>query len=466
MIRHIFFDKCNTIIENSEHNTGLNPVAELNAGENISRILIHFDLNEIKDEFVFNNNTSFLKHFLKMTNCGSVNLPYFDNCRMNNCSDKKRASSFDIIAFRIPFEWDGGRGYDYYGDYATEYHQVISTNASNWYQSKNGVEWDEFGVYMNDTLNDEYIKYKDGEESIIIGSQHFDTGTEDLEMDITDFVNNVLIGKYENHGIGLAFAPSYELITLENTFISFFTQHTSTFFSPCLETINTNIVLDDRNKFYLNSDNRLYFFVYDNGEYINLDEIPNCSIEGIPYKVKQHSKGIYYIDINLSIKDYEPHTILSDCWSNLVYNGEILDDVELEFVLLPLNNKLILGKPSSTHVLAYPQLSGIYDNENVRIGDIREVNVNFIEEFSHGKTITPNLSEYRVYVKNGDREIDIFNYQPIERRVGLHTIIINTNDLIPNTYHIDIRVTQNRTIKIHKDVLHFNIVNNLTHFKK
>ena len=58
MIRHIFFDKCNTIIENSEHNTGLNPVAELNAGENISRILFHFNLDEIKNEYVFNNNTS------------------------------------------------------------------------------------------------------------------------------------------------------------------------------------------------------------------------------------------------------------------------------------------------------------------------------------------------------------------------------------------------------------------------
>ena len=60
------------------------------------------------------------------------------------------------------------------------------------------------------------------------------------------------------------------------------------------------MVLDDRNKFFLNSNNKLYFFVCDNGEYLNLDETPKCNVEGISYEVKQQSKGIYYIDINLS----------------------------------------------------------------------------------------------------------------------------------------------------------------------
>ena len=50
MITHTFFDKCNTIFENSEFNTGYNPVAELNAGSTLSRILIHFDLTELKKQ--------------------------------------------------------------------------------------------------------------------------------------------------------------------------------------------------------------------------------------------------------------------------------------------------------------------------------------------------------------------------------------------------------------------------------
>ena len=54
MIKHTFFDKCNTILENSEYNTGLNPVAELNAGEMISRILIYIDIEPLR-ESVKNN---------------------------------------------------------------------------------------------------------------------------------------------------------------------------------------------------------------------------------------------------------------------------------------------------------------------------------------------------------------------------------------------------------------------------
>ena len=52
MIIHTFFDKCNTIFENSEFNTGYNPVAELNAGSILSRILIHFDLNKLKQQLL------------------------------------------------------------------------------------------------------------------------------------------------------------------------------------------------------------------------------------------------------------------------------------------------------------------------------------------------------------------------------------------------------------------------------
>ena len=52
MITHTFFDKCNTIIEGSENNTGLNPVAELNVGDTLTRILISFDLTRLKEQVI------------------------------------------------------------------------------------------------------------------------------------------------------------------------------------------------------------------------------------------------------------------------------------------------------------------------------------------------------------------------------------------------------------------------------
>ena len=47
MIRHIFLDKTVTILKGSPVNTGLNPVAELNYGTNVTRILLHFSEDEI-----------------------------------------------------------------------------------------------------------------------------------------------------------------------------------------------------------------------------------------------------------------------------------------------------------------------------------------------------------------------------------------------------------------------------------
>ena len=44
--------------------------------------------------------------------------------------------------------------------------------------------------------------------------------------------------------------------------------------------------------------------------------------------------------------------------------------------------------------------------------------------------------------------------------------MINTNELIPNDYHVDIRTKQGRSVKIFDNVLEFTIVSNVTNFYK
>lgn len=458
MITHTFFNKCNTIIENSTNNTGLNPVAELNAGDTLTRILIDFDLTKLKEE-VKNGEVDVenLTHKIKMTNCGTLTLPLFNNKVFVSCEEKQRAASFDIIAFKLPYMWDEGRGFDYQNDYVKDSHRIVSTDCSNWFQAQNTLKWDEEGVYSYNTLLN---------SNVIIGTQHFDNGTENLELDITTYINEVLSSDIEFHGIGLAFAPSFERETADNKFISFFTNHTNTFFVPYLETINSETVLDDRAKFHIGSLNRLYFFVSDNGEYVNLDEMPTCCIDETHYDVKQAGKGIYYVELMFKKGEVEPNTILYDTWSNLVLNGLVIEDVEMEFVVLPMEKRVSLGRIDNEIISHTPQLSGINDCEKIKIGDIREINVDFIEDYTHGKTMIPSHSEYRIYVKENDREIDIYPYQPIERRYNQHAFIVDTNELIPNTYYIDIKTKHGRSVKIFDNVLEFTIVSNVTNFYK
>ena len=468
MIKHIFFNKCNTMIENSDINTGFNPVAELNVGDNVSRILINFDLTDIKNLILEDEaRVEELQHKIHMTNCGMINHPLFDNeMNVGYLVDKKRASSFNIIAFKIPFSWDEGKGYDFNGDLTEEKYSIISKDGSNWFQRKNNSNWSENGVYSNITLKTEYEKFNNNQESIIIAEQHFDYGTENLEIDITNYINDILSNNKEFHGIGLAFNPQYELDVEENRYVSFFTNHTNTFFHPYLETKCNKVVLDNRANFHSGIKNRLYFFVSDDGEYVNLDRIPKCTIEGIDYNVKQGGKGTYYIEVFFRNSDYEAYTILSDVWSDLVLDGETIDDVEMEFVVLPFEEKLTIGKHKNNEYDFSPQLYGINDSEKIKIGDIREVMVDFIEDYSYGKKIIPPMAEYRVYVKEHNREIEIFPYQTIERRFDEHSFIIDSNDLIPNHYHIDIRIKQGKNVKHFENVLDFLIVNDITEYGK
>lgn len=465
MITHTFFEKCNTIIKDSELNTGLNPIAELNAGGVISRILIYFDLtklrNKVKNGEVDVNN---LTHKIKMTNCGSVTLPIFNNKSFVSQQEKTRAASFDVIAFKIPFAWDEGRGFDYQMGFGKDTHKITSTDCCNWYQARNFVEWDEYGVYSNDALLEDYNKEV---RDIIIGEQHFDNGTESLDLDITEYINDILLNNKEFHGIALAFSPIYEYNTADNTYISFFTHRTNTFFAPYLETINSNDILDDRAKFHIGVKNHLYLFVNDNGEYVNLDFLPTCKVEGQDYEVKQCGKGIYYIEIHIKNGDVEPNTILYDTWSNIVLNGEEMNDVEMEFVVLPIEKRINIGRDNSKNETSFsPQLSGIYHKENVAVGDIREINVDFIEDYSYGTKIIPNKCEYRVYIKEHSNEIDIYPYQTIERHYDKHVFLIDSNELIPHEYYIDIRVKYGRNVKIFKDALVFSISNNTTNIYK
>jgi hypothetical protein len=148
MIKHTFFEKCNTIIENSDINTGLNPVAELNVGDVLTRVLFRVNLDTLsKDVSEGVLNIKHLRHVLKMTNCGGVNIPSCEDDVMRKCGGKVRASSFDVIVFKLPFKWDEGHGFDYNGDFAKESFTKTSIDGSSWLKAMNGVEWDEHGVY-------------------------------------------------------------------------------------------------------------------------------------------------------------------------------------------------------------------------------------------------------------------------------------------------------------------------------
>lgn len=477
MIRHFFLDKTNTIIEGKRQNFGLNPILSIGYGNGLTRGLLHFDIEPIRcliEDKTFADLTK-LKFTLKMTNCFSVaGVPYEKELIRGDLKNGKRASSCDLMLFELPCEFDEGRGFDFMNDFWVHDSKSFSIEGSTWYGPKTMIPWspsyienydykkDPGGIYTLDFLQSELDKYEEGKDSIIIGTQHFDFGDENLCIDITKYVMKCLENGY-NNGLCLSFTPFYEnKIREEMHYIDFFNDNTNTFFHPYVEAFYENQIIDNRDSFVLGKRNHLYLYVYDEGLPTNLDNIPKCTIEGIEFEVKQASKGVYYAIIPPNSMDMEEDAIYYDMWSEIVLNGTQIDDVEMEFVPHKLNKYITVGNLSNIKKTIKPYICGINDGEDVSRGEIKEINVEFKEMYSSDKIEIVTSAEYRLYIKDGNREIDVINFHPIEKGFLNNFFMLYTDDLIPNEYFIDVRVFSGREKSVFKNVLKFNIVSNVT----
>jgi len=471
IVTKTYLTKSNTIFKDSCINLGLNPIMELNFGKAVSRGIIYFDHSKVQQ--MVNDKTypdmSKLHHTLKMTNAASLNkIDIYKPCADMIFNDyKERANSFDLIFFLINKEWDNGIGFDYVKDMHKGEHIAFSNECSNWYQNKNYFKWDEEGIYSNDTLSKSFELFKTKQckdINTIIGYQHFDFGNENIEFDITETFNKFITNDLENYGIGIAFSPSFELEQTDKTqYVGFFTQNTHSFFEPYVETTYDETIEDDRANFYLDKDNKLYFYAVVGGNYANLDELPTCTVNGSQKASKQATKGIYYIDINLSSEEYEADTMIYDVWSNLKYKGKELKDVELSFVTKSENDYFSFGLPKQNEETEFiPSVYGIQDHEQIKRGDIRKINIDCRIPYTTNQLRCVDGIEYRLYVMSGLKEYDVISWRKVERGYNENYLLINTNEMIPSRYYLDLRIHRNLELINHPKILEFDIINDIT----
>lgn len=478
MIKRTFINKSNTIFEGSNENYGLYPISMLNYGLEKSRVLIRFDINEINEFINSCPKNSNIKHILKMTNCGSIDFKNFGQHISSNDinGSKKRASSFYIYAFPIPnnvddnyIDWDEGIGFDSEADIFICGEASISNEGSNWFNRKSGLKWKKNGCIG------------DPEKEDIIAMQHFDHGNENLELDITNYINTILgeeINEWSAHndGLCLSIEPQFdsdvenETIIEETKYVGFFNNKTNTFYVPVIESRCEESIQDNRYDFTIGKINKLYLYISTSEGFVDLDEdnLPICKIYDPineikkPYEVKRFSKGIYYIEIDSQdTKTFKPDVIYEDEWSNININGETFDNIVQEFVPHPSNSYFRITPDITIEDKCEPSLSGINDDEVLNDGEIRKVNVKYRIPYSTKYKILNN-TEYRLYSKDKNREIDIINWDKINNAGSINYFTINTSEIVPGKYFLDIRIKTKYEQRIFKDVLRFSKVNNVT----
>lgn len=478
-ITKTYASKSNTISRDEEYvNMGLNPVMELNYGKMLTRGMIYFDHNKVKQmvEDKIYPDINKLHHTLKMTNCSSIEYkgetrPCMDSTLQG---DKLRVGSFDLIFFFIPYEWDEGKGFDFVEDLFRGDHSAFSTDGSSWKKFRNFFKWDEDGIYTTEHLSRELdlFTHPEGNKSdIIFAYKHFDKGNEDLELDVTDVFNKFITGELCNYGFGIAFAPSYENVEGQkmSSYVGFFTNHTNSYFEPYIETVYDEIIEDDRTNFYLDKHNKLYFYASVGGSFVNLDKLPTCTILDDVYEVKQASKGIYYIEVEFPSEKYVADTMFYDEWSDIVYQGRQFPNVTLDFVTKGGSNYFSFGLPSANKdedTSFIPSIYGINNKEQIMRGDVRKVNIECHIPYTSRQMRAVDGIEYRIYVRSQEKELDAIGWHKVERGFDENYFIVDTNDFVPHRYYIDLRVTQNMELTYYHNSIEFDVVSDMKYTKK
>lgn len=453
MLVKTYFTKNNTITYNTLLNTAKNPVTEIFYADNsfnFSRFIFGFDESKLKsmvEDKTF-ADISKLKHTLKLTNT------ILSNNHGPSLSGKERATSFDLIAFKIKQFWDEGMGYDYGNEMVIAGERIVMYNPSNWIYAQTNTPWIEPGAFSGSTDD-------------IIATQHFDLGNEDISMDITDFVNGILTGD-TNYGIGIGFPKSYE--AQAPTFarvVGFFTRNTQTFYVPFIESEYSVYIKDDRNSFYLDKLNKLYLYVNVAGDPVNLDTLPSVSIYDNSdnlfssyTQATQVSKGVYSIDILVpSTNEFIDSTMFSDVWSGIVINGIERPDISLNFALKDNSEYYMIGENISEPKKVAVSISGINNSESIRRGDIRKVIVSARIPYTVNQSQLIDGIKYRLYVKEGEGEVTVIDYTPVEMSSTYNYFLLDTESLLPGVYYIDVQVHSNQEVVTLKNKLFFIIPN-------
>ena len=344
-----------------------------------------------------------------------------------------------------------------------------SINPSNWFERKLTFDWSNPGIYdnLNSLTGLTGLNYS---ALTIIDEQHFEFGNENISFDMTEEINGILNGTITGvTGWGVAYKPNIETYTATSEYysVAFFTRHTQTFYEPYLQTTYDDLIQDDRDLFSLGKSNKLYLYLYEDGNPVNLDSNPYVTISdsnGDPISgltslsTCRRTQGVYEVTIPALLGYKTPCTFM-DTWSGLTLNGVSIPNIENELIVRPYSSSITIGTSTNDPSSYGFDYYGINQDEKILNTDIRKVGVIIKKEYTSKQPLNKIKAYYRVYVKEGQTEVQVQDWTQVNKTPNEYYFIFDTRDKIPNEYFIDIKVSVNGEISTYKRQIKFQIVN-------
>lgn len=460
-----YIDKQATLIHsnngNNITNNSLNPIIELSYGGStnsattiFSRYIFTLDLNpllnKINNEGI--NNTLFTSHILNFSNV----ISFSPNLIGGKLNGTKRGQGVNIKLYLLTEDFTQGTGYEYIYD-INAYNNDINTTAPNWkYRNTNDL-WTTSGGSLN--------------RANLLNTQYLELGSEDIKLDITEYINVVLFDNVQNYGFMLCFEEEIEQkADLNQNVITFFSKYTNTFYQPYLQTIINDSVYEDRNKFYFNEQNKLYIQsskpIYNTSFFNDVDiinhngstytTIPNSSIN----KVNNY---IWYINLNISQNNDRPDLVnWSDNWGVTFDDGDTYNLLKQEFTLFEKNIFEETDDLNSQEL--WFSFYGIKQNQVIsNKSSVKRINVSVKRLVGSSIDNHPTLDDlqYRVYTLQGKNEIDVIPYTDINKLKDNYYFDIDFSWFIPQYYYIQLRVLNNYIEYKNDQIIKFRVVENI-----
>lgn len=448
-----YFEKNNTIVKNSDVNTAKNTATEIFYGSSFTKFIFKVDFTDLIEkvqngDFVITHGTT---HHLKMTNT-----VFGDNKLIgeNRGNGRQRSTSFDLILFQVPEYWDEGVGFDYE---FTTYENInedkpYDVRPSNWFNRTSVSGWTTQGIYTTGAT--------------VIDTIHFDNGNENIDVDITDYVNGIVVSGNTNYGLGIAFDDSYQ--TLDPDFdqsVSFFTKYTQTFFEPYVETVFDDRIEDDRQNFIGERLNNLYLYVTKGTNYYDLDNNPtvdvlnssNVIISGLTgLTTTKIRKGIYKVVFGISGQLCDGKRFFYDKWKNISIDGVPLSDITQKFVPKPFTAGYTFGENPTETQKYVMQFSGIKQNEKIIRGELKKV-VLTLKSIIQPKSQLFDDVYYRIFIKEGNTNVIVYDWTKTDV-TNENSFFFDTSYMIPREYYMEFKAkTYNEEI-LYDEYVKFEIL--------